>query len=196
VVNHKTYEAVRYVNEQGDVHYYTPKGDSLESEFLRSPVNYTRLSSPFAPNRMHPVLHYKRPHYGVDLAAPMGTPIKATADGVVSFIGRKGGYGKVVFLQHSRRYATRYAHMSRFNTSLHMGSRVKRGQIIGYVGMTGVADGPHVHYELRIYDQPRNPMSTALPTALPIASKETHAFSEQAAYYLRLLPGSAQTLGA
>ncbi len=181
------YQAIRFVDKQGRSHYYTPDGDSLESSFLRKPVQYKRISSSFSRGRMHPVLHIRRPHYGVDLAAPSGTPIKAASDGVISFVGRKGGYGNAIILQHAKRYSTRYAHMSRFNRKLHVGSRVKRGDIIGYVGMTGVADGPHLHYEIRIRNRPYNPLTVKLPSAAPIASSVHDTFLKQANYYLSLL---------
>lgn len=186
-IGKQQYQAVRFVDKKGISHYYTPKGESMESAFLRTPVNYKRISSTFSRGRMHPVLHVHRPHYGVDLAARSGTPIKAASDGIVSFIGRKGGYGKIVILNHTHRYSTRYAHMSRFRSKLHTGSRVKRGDVIGYVGMTGLADGPHLHYEVRIRNRPYNPLTVKLPSGAPIAKADNDNFSKQASYYLSLL---------
>ena len=183
----KQYKAIRFVDKKGHSHYYAANGDSLESTFLRFPVKYKRISSTFSRGRWHPKLHITRPHYGVDFAAPSGTPIKAASDGIVSFVGRKGGYGKIVILTHSQRYSTRYAHMSRFKSKLHVGSRVKRGDVIGYVGMTGVATGPHLHYEVRIRNRPYDPLKVELPSGTAIAKKDRDAFNEQTTYYLSLL---------
>ena len=187
IVHGKLYQAVRYVNQHGEVHYYTPQGNSLESAFLRAPVKYTRISSSFSRGRMHPILGYVRPHYGTDMAAPMGTPLHAAADGVIAFMGPDGGYGNLVKIRHTHGYSTRYAHMSHFNSHLHVGSHVRRGQVIGYVGMTGLADGPHVHYEVRIHNKPYDPMKVKLPDAAPINATEKQAFLSQAQYYVQLL---------
>jgi len=160
----RTYRAVRYE----DGHYYTPDGHSMRKEFLRTPVQFTRISSRFSLGRRHPILHHIRAHRGVDYAAPIGTPVRATGDGKVIFRGRKGGYGNVVMLQHGQRYTTVYAHLSRFAHHLHRGSHVKQGQIIAYVGRTGLATGPHLHYEFRVNGVHRNPLTVKLPTAAPI----------------------------
>jgi len=125
---------------------------------------------------MHPILHIVRPHEGVDLAAPRGTPIKASGDGRIVYRGRKGGYGEVIIIKHNREYTTLYAHMSRFASRLHVGSRVREGQVIGYVGMTGLATGPHLHYEFHIYGIPHDPMKVKLPAARSIARKERKTY--------------------
>lgn len=159
------YRAVRYSDADGNVAYYTPEGESLRKAFLRTPVDFARVSSGFNPNRRHPILNTIRAHKGVDYAAATGTPIKATGAGRVEFIGVKGGYGRVVILKHGSQYTTLYAHLSRYRESLRIGSRVKQGQIIGYVGASGLATAPHLHYEFRINDVHKNPMTVSLPRA-------------------------------
>lgn len=174
--NHKSFYAIRYKNSHGNVGYYMPNGRNWHLAFMRAPLHYKRISSPFGARRMHPILHITRPHQGVDLAAPRGTPIKASGDGRIVYRGRKGGYGEVIIIKHNREYTSLYAHMSRFAHHLHVGSRVKEGQVIGYVGMTGLATGPHLHYEFHIYGIPHDPMKVKLPEALPIPHKERKAY--------------------
>lgn len=171
VNNGTVYRAVRYTDPDGHTDYYTPDGKSLRKAFLRTPVEFTRISSYFSTARYHPILNRIRAHKGVDYAAPIGTPVKATGDGKVAFVGRRGGYGNAIVLQHGPRYSTLYGHLSRFARGLHAGGRVHQGQIIGYVGMTGLATGPHLHYEFRIDGVHRNPLKVSLPPAAPIAPK-------------------------
>ncbi len=149
--------AVRYIDEFGNSNYYTPEGRAMRKAFLSTPVEFARISSHFDINRRHPVLNRIRAHKGVDYAARTGTPVKTTGDGVIAFLGRKGGYGQVIIVQHGERYETLYAHLSRFRRDLQPGDLVKQGEIIGYVGQTGLATGPHLHYEFRIDGQHRNP---------------------------------------
>lgn len=170
------YSAVRYEDPNGKIAYYTPDGKSLQKAFLRTPVNFSRISSRFNMNRKHPVLHTIRAHKGVDYAAPTGTPIKASGDGKVAFIGRKGGYGNCIILQHGQQYTTLYGHMSRFAKPLKTGERIAQGQVIGYVGMTGLASGPHLHYEFRINDAHVDPLAVPLPASDPIAPKYRDQF--------------------
>lgn len=165
----RTYRAVRYTDASGRSDYYTPDGKSMRKAFLRTPVEFSRISSRFTSARFHPVLNRLRAHKGVDYAAPTGTPIKATGDGKVAFIGQKGGYGKVIELQHGSRYSTLYGHMSRFASGLRPGNRIRQGQTIGYVGMSGLATGPHLHYEFRVDGIHRNPLTVQFPDAAPIA---------------------------
>jgi murein DD-endopeptidase MepM/ murein hydrolase activator NlpD len=166
----RTYSAVYYEDKQnkqdknGASAYYTREGFSLKKAFLRTPVKFTRISSGFTLGRYHPVLHRIRAHRGVDYAAPTGTPVKATSNGTVLFIGRKGGYGNTVILKHGQLYTTLYGHLSRF-AHLKAGAPVKQGQIIGYVGQTGLATGPHLHYEFRINGNYQNPLTVKLPKA-------------------------------
>ena len=178
--NGDTFSAVRYEDSKGDVSYFTPDGRSMRKAFLRSPVDFRRISSGFQKERFHPVLGKKRPHRGTDYAARTGTPIKASGDGKVIWRGTKGGYGRTVILQHGNSITTLYAHMSKYNAKVKNGSRVKQGQTIGYVGMSGTATGPHLHYEFRVSGVHKNPMTVRLPDAQPIAKKERAAFTEVA----------------
>ncbi len=164
----RVHRAVRYVDEGGHAAYYTPEGESLRKAFIRSPVDFARVSSGFNLKRRHPILNTIRAHKGVDYAAAAGTPIKATGDGRVEFIGVKGGYGRVVILKHGAQYTTLYAHMSRYRSGLRVGSRVRQGQVIGYVGASGLATAPHLHYEFRIAGLHKNPMTVALPRSNPL----------------------------
>jgi murein DD-endopeptidase MepM/ murein hydrolase activator NlpD len=167
----KLYESIYFTDQSGKGDYYSSDGYSKRKAFLRTPVAFSRISSRFSKSRKHPVLKRTRAHKGVDYAAPRGTPIKSSGDGKVSFIGRKGGYGKVIQIQHGSKYKTVYGHMSSFNKKLKRGSRVKQGQVIGYVGSTGVATGPHLHYEFRVNGVHRNPLTVSLPKANPINKK-------------------------
>lgn len=176
----KTVQAVRHAKANGDVDYYTPKGDSLKKAYSRYPIKFSHISSTFATSRYHPLLHYRRAHKGIDLAAPIGTPIQATGDGVIAIIGRHNGYGNMIKIKHDSKYSTIYGHMLKFQKGLSKGSRVKRGQVIGYVGQTGLATGPHCHYELHVNNQPRNPTTVGIPTAAPISSREMPSFRAKA----------------
>jgi len=189
----QVYRAIRFADPQGNTSFYTPDGLSMRKAFLRSPVDFNRISSGFQPERFHPVLGIKRPHRGVDYAAPVGTPIKASGDGRIEFIGTKGGYGKTVILQHGGAYRTLYAHMSRFRPALRAGTRVKQGQIIGYVGRTGVATGPHLHYEFLVNGVHRNPLTVKLPTAAPLPAQYREGFQQQAQMRLAQLEAVKQT---
>ncbi len=176
----KVYQAIYFEKDAEHGDYYTPEGKSVQKAFLRSPLEFSRISSGFSRSRLHPVLKKWRSHKGTDFAAPTGTRVKATADGVVSFVGRKGGYGKVVMINHQGRYSTVYGHMSRFAKGLKKGQRVTQGQIIGRVGMTGLASGPHLHYEFKVYGKHRNPMRVELPDAKPIDEADRAAFEKVA----------------
>ncbi|WP_027858340.1 OapA family protein [Marinobacterium jannaschii] len=176
----KTYTALRYTDSQSNTSYFTPEGRSMRKAFLRSPVDFARISSRFNLKRKHPVLNRIRAHKGVDYAARTGTPIKAAGDGKIIHRGKKGGYGNVVILQHGGNITTLYAHMSRFKKGLRKGSRVKQGQVIGYVGSTGLASGPHLHYEFRVNGVHKNPMTVKLPTAQPVAKSERSRFKANA----------------
>jgi murein DD-endopeptidase MepM/ murein hydrolase activator NlpD len=172
VNNGKTFRAVRYTNPQTNVtEYFTPDGKSMRKAFLRTPVNFTRISSRFTINRYHPILHKFRSHKGVDYAAKRGTPVYAAGDGKVIFKGRKGGYGNVVILQHGTKYTTLYAHLNAYNRKIKVGSRVTQGQTIAYVGSTGLATGPHLHYEFRVNGVHRNPLTVKLPESKPVPKR-------------------------
>ena len=183
----KVYRAIRFTDAAGHSDYYNPQGRSLRKAFIRTPVKFTRISSHFNLRRMHPILHRIRAHKGVDYAAPRGTPVKATGNGRVIFAGRKGGYGNVVIIQHGKRYSTLYAHLSRFRKGIRKGARVKQGQVIAYVGATGRATGPHLHYEFRVNGVHKNPLSVRLPKAEPLRGKALQTFRRQAAPLLAQL---------
>lgn len=183
----KRFRAVRFVDEHGRSNYFSPNGRNMRKAFLRAPVDFSRISSKFNPTRWHPVLGKKRPHRGVDYAAKAGTPVKAAGNGKVIYRGPKGGYGKTLIIQHANHYTTLYAHLSKFRKSVKKGSRVQQGDIIGYVGMTGLATGPHLHYEFRVNNVHRNPLTVRLPAAAPIAAKYSNAFKEQSTQLLAKL---------
>ncbi len=165
----RTFRAVRYESADGEIaDYFTPDGDSMRKQFLRAPVDFTRISSNFNPSRRHPILNTIRAHKGVDYAAPTGTVIKAAGDGRVTVAGVQGGYGNVVILEHGGGVTTLYGHMSGFAKGMRKGTRVKQGQTIGFVGKTGAATGPHLHYEYRINGLHKNPRTVPLPDAHPI----------------------------
>lgn len=169
----------RAVYNEGDSNYYTPEGRSMRKAFLRAPVDFRRISSRFRKSRYHPVLGKRRPHRGVDYAAATGTPIKAAGDGQLSFVGTKGGYGKTVMIDHGRGYSTLYAHMHGYAGGMKNGRRVKQGQIIGYVGSTGLATGPHLHYEFRVNGVHKDPLTVPLPKADSLPRQYRAAFQEQ-----------------
>lgn len=172
----KTYKAVRYKDKQGHANYYTPEGNGMRKAFIRTPVDFARISSHFNLKRKHPILNRIRAHKGVDYAAKTGTPVKCTGDGKIIFRGRQHGYGRVIIVQHGKRYSTLYAHLSRFDRRYKKGSHVKQGDIIGYVGQSGLASGPHLHYEFRIDGQHRNPLTVALPNSAPVDKSLTADF--------------------
>jgi murein DD-endopeptidase MepM/ murein hydrolase activator NlpD len=173
-----TYRAVwfDYAPQQGG--YYGFDGRSLRKQFLRSPLEFSRISSGYTNARYHPVLQEWRAHKGIDYAAPSGTRIRAIADGTVEFAGRQGGYGNLVVLRHQSKYTTWYGHLSGFAKALRGGGRVHQGEIIGYVGATGLATGPHLHYEFRVNNVQQNPLAIAMPAAAPITPDQRTRFIE------------------
>jgi murein DD-endopeptidase MepM/ murein hydrolase activator NlpD len=176
----RSFRAVRYTDPNGHSDYYTPDGHSLRKAFLRTPVQFSRISSRFNLHRKHPILNRVRAHKGVDYAAPVGTPVRAAGDGKVVYKGWKGGYGRFIVLQHGQRYSTAYGHLSRFAAKLRSGARVHQGQVIGYVGQSGLATGPHLHYEFRINGRHRNPLKVKLPAAKPLQARYVAAFEAKA----------------
>lgn len=174
----QTYRAVRYTDADGQSEYYSPEGLSMRKAFLRTPVDFRRISSRFG-TRKHPILNRMKMHKGVDYSAPVGTPIRASGDGKIVYKGNKGGYGRTVIIQHGGRYSTLYAHMSAFKKGSDIGSRVKQGQVIGYVGNSGLATGPHLHYEFRVNGTHSNPLTIKLPSADPIPAQHMAAFQQQ-----------------
>lgn len=170
------YTALRYEDARGNTSYYTPEGKSMRKAFMRSPVSFARVSSRFNLKRRHPILHKIRAHKGVDYAASRGTPIKATGDGKVIWAGTKGGYGRTVIIQHGQKYSTLYAHLNNYGKKIRNGRRVKQGQVIGYVGSSGMATGPHLHYEFRVNGVHRNPLTVKFPDAAPIDKEKKEHF--------------------
>ncbi len=172
----KVYRAVRFVTDTGTASYYTPEGLPMRKAFLRAPVEFTRVSSVFNPHRMHPILNRIRGHMGTDYAAPTGTPVHAAGDGRISFAGQRGGYGNAVVLAHSNSVSTLYGHMSRFAKHIRGGTHVQQGDVIGYVGMTGLATGPHLHYEYLVNGVHKNPQTVQLPGAEPLRADALQKF--------------------
>ena len=175
----KTFSAIRYTNKQGVSSYYTADGNSMRKAFIRTPVDVARISSRFSMGRKHPILNKIRAHKGVDYAAPRGTPIKAAGDGKVLLAGRKGGYGNAVIIQHNQRYRTLYGHMQGFAKGIRNGVTVKQGQVIGYIGTTGLSTGPHLHYEFQVDGTQVDPLSIKMAMADPISSGEKQRFLQQ-----------------
>ncbi len=175
----RTLRAVQYATGGRSGGYYAPDGSNLRKEFLRSPLEYTRISSGFGMRR-HPFLRSWRAHAGIDYAAPTGTRVRAAGDGVVEFAGAKGGYGKAVILRHRGQYSTLYGHLSRVAPGLRRGARVAQGDIIGQVGSTGWATGPHLHYEFQIAGRARNPYAIAMPAGEPVPAAQLPAFRRHA----------------
>jgi murein DD-endopeptidase MepM/ murein hydrolase activator NlpD len=171
-----TLKAFLWRAPDGTESYYNERGQNSRNAFLRTPLQFSRITSGFTLARLHPILHHMRAHKGTDFAAPIGTPIRATADGVVTFVGQQTGYGNVIMLKHDGRYSTVYAHLSRFAPETRQGARVHQGDTIGFVGQTGWATGPHLHYELRVDGEPRDPMTVALPMATPVTDQDRPAF--------------------
>jgi murein DD-endopeptidase MepM/ murein hydrolase activator NlpD len=175
----KAIRAIRYSenNERND--YYAANGDAMRKAFLRTPVDFfSRISSRFSLGRKHPVLNKIRAHKGVDYAAATGTPVRATGDGIITFAGKNGGFGRTIKLKHGGTYNTVYAHLRRIAKNIRRGKKVKQGQIIGYVGQSGLATGPHLHYEFQIHGVHRNPLTVKLPKVKAIAKENMPEFKK------------------
>jgi murein DD-endopeptidase MepM/ murein hydrolase activator NlpD len=170
------YRALYYETTKNHGNYFSPDGKSMRKAFLRSPIEFSRVSSGFKLSRFHPILNKWRAHKGVDYAAPLGTKVKVTADGIIDFVGKQGGYGNMIIVKHQGRYTTVYGHLSRFANGLHRGQKVIQGDIIAYVGQTGLATGPHLHYEFKINGQQHDPLRVALPDAKPINAVQKAQF--------------------
>jgi murein DD-endopeptidase MepM/ murein hydrolase activator NlpD len=174
----RVYRAVYFQDDEGRGGFYTPEGRNVRKAFLRSPLEFSRITSGFSSSRFHPVLKTWRAHHGIDYGAPTGTRVRATADGVVTEVGWSGGYGKVVKVRHPNGYGTLYGHLSGYADGVQRGKRVVQGQVIGYVGSTGLATGPHLHYEFLVNGRQANPMRLALPPGPPITERLRAAFEE------------------
>ncbi len=182
----QVYRAVRYTNPIGESDYYTPEGNSLRKTFLTTPVDFTKISSHFGV-RHHPILHKMRLHTGIDFAAPIGTPVTAAGSGTVTFIGTKAGYGKTIILEHGEHYRTLYAHLSRYALGLQERQFVFQEQLIGYVGKTGLATAPHLHYEFYLDGIQQDPQQANLPISMPIIPTYQDDFVQQTAPLIRQL---------
>jgi len=176
----RAFRTVRYTTEDGKSDYFTPQGREMKKAFIRTPIQHARVSSHFNPARFHPKLHKIRAHKGTDFSARRGTPIMATGNGVISSIGTKGGYGKTIVIKHREGYETIYAHMSKYKSGLKVGSKVYQSDIIGYVGSTGLATGPHLHYELHQNKNPVDPMRVKLPNSMSLSNIELKDFRAKA----------------
>lgn len=177
----KQYVALRYTNEDGEIGYYSPEGESMRKAFLRTPLDVFRISSNFSLSRKHPILNTIRAHKGTDYAAPKGTPVRATSDGVITWAARNSSFGKLIVIQHRGQFETKYAHLNDYAPGIKKGTRVRQGQVIGYVGQTGGATGPHLHYEFLIGGVHKDPRTIVeqLPQAIALAPEELPRFREQ-----------------
>ena len=172
--------AVKYNDDFGNSNYYTPEGKAMRKAFLSTPVDFIRISSRFDTNRLHPILNKIRAHKGVDYAARIGTPVKSTGDGIIAFMGNKGAYGQLIVVKHGEHYETAYAHLSSFKKDLQEGDSIQQGEIIGYVGQSGLATGPHLHYEFRVDGIHRNPEAQDSRQSLTLMDEQLVAFKNQA----------------
>lgn len=176
----EVYRAVRYESAEYGAGYYLPDGKSLRKAFLRAPLEFSRISSNFNPSRVHPLFNRAMPHRGIDYAAPTGTPIRASGSGRIQIAGKSPANGNYVVIQHNAEYQTKYLHLSRFGKGIRPGTRVRQGDVIGYVGATGWATAPHLHYEFLIKGVHQNPRTVKLPNDAPIGGKELIAFQNHA----------------
>ena len=172
----RTHTAIRYKLQNGFSEYFSLEGRNVKKAFLRSPVEFSYISSSYNLKRRHPILHKVRAHTGVDYAASRGTPVRTTGDGTVVFVGKKGGYGNLVEIKHTEDYSTRYAHLNKFHSKIKVGEKVKQSETIGYVGRTGTATGDHLHYEFRVNGKHTNPVTVKLPNAKPIHENDKDSY--------------------
>jgi murein DD-endopeptidase MepM/ murein hydrolase activator NlpD len=189
-------DAVVYPDDQGRLGYYDLEGRPLRKQFLKSPLEFSRVTSRFSTNRFHPVLKRSMPHYGVDYGAPTGTPVHVTSDGTVTLAGRKGGGGNMVTVRHTNGYETNYLHLSRFAKGIRRGVRVSQGQVVGYVGSTGLASGPHLDYRVQLNGRWINPLSISSPAVEPLADDRLQRFLAHALAVLSLIDGKTPPVGA
>lgn len=175
----ETTYAYRYTNSLDETGYFDQEGSSLIRPFLKAPLSYNRISSGYTYARFHPIAHLTGPHRAIDYAAPMGTPIKAVGNGTITFLGWNGGYGNYIDIHHNDTYETQYAHLSAYASGLHRGSKVKQGDVIGYVGSTGWSTGPHLHYQVKIHGELVNPLEIEFPKGEALTEDELPAFYEE-----------------
>ncbi|MDD9951711.1 MAG: peptidoglycan DD-metalloendopeptidase family protein [Zetaproteobacteria bacterium] len=189
--NAGNYDAYRFVSGNQSAGYYDLNGDNMKGKFLKSPLKYSRISSPFQRKRYHPILKVNRPHLGVDYAASAGTPVRTVGDGVISILGRRGGNGNMIKIRHNSKYQTAYKHLSGFARGLRSGSRVRQGQVIGYVGSTGLATGPHLHFEFYENGQYTDPLGVKFPKQDSILASDRGKFDQAVMRANQLLKGAA-----
>jgi len=187
-----TFRAVRFVDSDGNASFFSPNGESMRKAFLRAPVDFRRISSEFNPQRVHPLFKSTMPHRGIDYAAPIGTPVFAAGDGRIQIATRTEPNGNYIVIQHGEQFQTKYLHLSRFANGIKSGARVRQGEVIGYVGATGWATGPHLHYEFLVNGVHKNPRTVELPMALPVADADRASFTAQAGPLLALLSAGAE----
>jgi hypothetical protein len=189
-------DAIVYPDNDGRLGYFDLDGHPLRKQFLKAPLEFSRVTSGFSTNRFHPVLKKRMPHYGVDYGAPTGTPVHVTADGTVTLAGRNGGGGNMVTVRHTNGYETNYLHLSRFAKGMRRGVRVSQGQVIGYVGSTGLASGPHLDYRVQQNGRWINPLSISSPPVKPLADERLQRFLAHALGVLSLIEGAPAPVGA
>jgi murein DD-endopeptidase MepM/ murein hydrolase activator NlpD len=192
----RTLDAVVYPDDNGRLGYYDLNGHPLRKQFLRSPLKFSRVTSRFSMSRYHPVLKRRMPHYGVDYGAPVGTPVHATADGTVTRAGRNGGGGNMVTVRHTNGYETNYLHLSRYGKGVRRGGRVSQGQVIGYVGSTGLSTGPHLDYRVKLNGRWINPLTISSPPVKPLAQERLQRYLAHALAVLTLIDGGPPPIGA
>ncbi|MGN7612513.1 peptidoglycan DD-metalloendopeptidase family protein [Magnetococcales bacterium HHB-1] len=192
----QTFRVARYTDPAGKTGYYDASGRNVQKMFIRAPVDFTRISSHFSLRRKHPVFGFTRAHKGIDYAAPTGTPIRTAGNGRVIFKGRKGSFGNLVLVRHNRKYTTAYAHMVRYAKGLSVGQRVRQGEVIGFVGSTGAATGPHLHYEVRVFNKQVNPLSVKLPSAESIPRRYMSRFRVKASRLFALLDNAGTSVAS
>ncbi|MBF0612641.1 MAG: peptidoglycan DD-metalloendopeptidase family protein [Magnetococcales bacterium] len=190
----KVYRVFRYSDPSGKVGYFTPEGNSIRRMFIKAPMDITRISSGFSSNRKHPILGYNRAHKGVDYAAPSGTPVRSSGDGVVESVGPRGAFGNLIVVRHNSTYSTAYAHLSKFEAGIKAGSHVTQGQVIGRVGTTGISTGPHLHYEVRVKGEAVNPLSIKPSFADSVDRKHMAGFKKNANSYVAMLEGGSSVV--
>lgn len=185
----RAFRAIGFGGDDGHMEYYSPDGYSLKRDFLRTPVKFSRVSSLFSTSRYHPILKTWRAHHGVDYDAPIGTPVRATASGRITAVGWNGGYGNMVAIRHAGAYSTLYAHLARYRPGLRAGQIVEQGEIIGYVGRTGLATAPHLHYEIQVNGVHRDPLTLELPLSarIPVPAELRKVFEQDAANWITKL---------
>jgi murein DD-endopeptidase MepM/ murein hydrolase activator NlpD len=174
--NGEIYRAYRF-GRDGEANYYDAEGKSLRKSFLKAPLNFRRISSTFSERRLHPILKIRRPHHGLDYAAPVGTPVSAVGDGTILFAGYRGQYGNLVVIRHKKNWKTYYGHLSKIGRDIRRGKKVQQGQVVGYVGSTGLATGPHLHYELRVHNRPVNPLKVKIPRGRSVSGTALAQFT-------------------